>query len=219
MENIIERTAADINVAMSRVYAYMTGAVMTSLLVSYFIGSSPDLLKFFFSGPQASIVMFLPLLFVFFVPMAFEAGISKFASIIVLNLFAALMGLSFSLMLTKFTGASIVTAFMGTVVLFGTMSVYGYFTKRSLESMGQYLIIGVIALLIASIINLFIGSTLMQMIISAIAIVIFLGLTASDTQQIREEIMYNYSETTEVRGALTLYLDFINIFIIELYLS
>jgi len=219
MENIIETTASDINVAMSRVYAYMTGAVMTSLIVSYLVGSSPELLKFLFTGGMAYVVMFLPLVFVFFVPMILESGISKLTAIMVLNIFAALMGLSFSLLLTKFTGASIVTAFMGTAVLFGTMSFYGYFTKRSLESLGQFLMIGVIALIIVSIINIFIGSTIMQMLISAVAIVIFLGLTAVDTQQIREEIMYNYSETTEVRGALTLYLDFINIFINLLQLT
>jgi FtsH-binding integral membrane protein len=113
-----------------------------------------------------------------------------------------------------FTMGSIVSAFMGAAILFATMSFYGYFTKRSLESMGQFMMIGLIAICIASIVNIFIGSTVMQTVISALAIIIFLGLTAYDTQQIRE--MVSVGEDTgreEVIGALTLYMDFINLFI------
>ena len=102
---------------------------------------------------------------------------------------------------------------MGAAVLFGSMSLYGYFTKRSLESMGQFMFIGLIAIIIASVVNIFIGSTVMQMVISALAIIIFLGLTAYDTQQIREAVSVNHEGNEEVKGALTLYMDFINIFI------
>jgi FtsH-binding integral membrane protein len=109
---------------------------------------------------------------------------------------------------------SIFTAFMGAGVLFGTMSVYGYFTKKDLSEIGQLMFIGLIAIIIASIINIFIGSTVMQMVISAIAIIVFLGLTAYDTQRIREMVSRD-TETgrEEVLGALSLYLDFINLFI------
>jgi FtsH-binding integral membrane protein len=93
------------------------------------------------------------------------------------------------------------------------MSVYGYFTKQSLDSLGKWMFVGLIAIVISSIINVFIGSTVMQMVISAIAIIIFLGLTAYDTQKIREELVYENDGVAEVRGALTLYLDFINLFI------
>jgi FtsH-binding integral membrane protein len=94
------------------------------------------------------------------------------------------------------------------------MSFYGYFTKRSLESVGQFMFIGLIAIIIASIVNIFIGSSVMTMVISAIAIVIFLGLTAYDTQQIREMVSVDNPDTpAEILGALTLYLDFINIFV------
>jgi FtsH-binding integral membrane protein len=93
------------------------------------------------------------------------------------------------------------------------MSLYGYFTKRSLDSMGKYLLIGLIAIIIASIINIFIGSSLMQMIISAVAIVLFMALTAYDTQQIREQLSYmDENHRAEIIGALSLYLNFINIF-------
>ena len=127
--------------------------------------------------------------------------------------FAALMGLSFAMIFAIFTMGSIVSAFMGAAILFGTMSFYGYFTKRSLDSLGQFMIVGLIAIVIASIVNIFIGSSVMAMVISALAIIIFLGLTAYDTQKIREELSIDTTPSAEVRGALTLYMDFINLFI------
>jgi FtsH-binding integral membrane protein len=123
------------------------------------------------------------------------------------------MGLSFATIFAVFTMGSIVSAFMGAAVLFGVMSGYGYFTKQSLDSLGKFMFVGLIAIIIASIVNIFIGSTVMQMVISALAIIIFLGLTAHDTQKIREELSMETSDSAEVRGALTLYMDFINLFI------
>jgi FtsH-binding integral membrane protein len=128
--------------------------------------------------------------------------------------FAVLMGLSFATIFAIFTMGSIFTAFMGAAVLFGTMSVYGYFTKQNLDSMGKYAFVALIAICIASIVNIFIGSTVMQMVISALAIIIFLALTAYDTQNIRETVSNeNSTYGDEVSGALALYLNFINIFI------
>jgi len=124
-----------------------------------------------------------------------------------------LMGLSFSMIFAVFTMGSIVSAFMGAAILFSVMSGYGYFTKRSLDSMGKFMIVGLIAIIIASIVNIFIGSTVMQMVISALAIIIFLGLTAYDTQQIREMVSVDSTPAVEVTGALTLYMDFINLFL------
>lgn len=123
------------------------------------------------------------------------------------------MGLSFATIFAVFTMGSIVSAFMGAAILFGVMSGYGYFTRRSLDSLGRFMFVGLIAIVIASIVNIFIGSTVMQTVISALAIIIFLGLTAYDTQKIREEISVATSAVAEVRGALTLYMDFINLFI------
>jgi FtsH-binding integral membrane protein len=132
---------------------------------------------------------------------------------LMLHGFAALMGLSFATIFAVFTMGSIVSAFMGAAVLFGVMSVYGYFTKQNLDSLGKFMFVGLIAIVIASIVNIFIGSTVMQMVISALAIIIFLGLTAYDTQKIREEVSYDNNGVAEVRGALTLYMDFINLFL------
>jgi len=138
---------------------------------------------------------------------------SKGVAQLCLHGFAALMGLSFATIFAVFTMGSIVSAFMGAAILFGVMSFYGYFTKQSLDSVGKFMIVGLIAIIIASIVNIFIGSTVMQMVISALAIIIFLGLTAYDTQKIREELSVETSDSAEVRAALTLYMDFINLFI------
>ena len=130
-----------------------------------------------------------------------------------LHVFAALMGLSMSTIFVVFTTASIVSAFMGAAILFGTMSVYGYFTKKSLDSWGSFLFVGLIAVVITSIVNLFIGSSVLSMVVSAVAIIIFLGLTAYDTQRIRIELsIYEPDSKAEILGALTLYLNFINLF-------
>ena len=207
------RSASEINEAMGRVYGHMSLAVIVSMIVSYFVGTSPELLQFFFTGVMKWIVIFAPLAAIFGVSIVLANEPSKGVAQLCLHGFAALMGLSFATIFALFTMGSIVSAFMGAAILFGVMSAYGYFTKRSLDSLGKFMFIGLIAIVIASIVNIFIGSTVMQMVISALAIIIFLGLTAYDTQQIREELTIETSNAAEVRGALTLYMDFINLFI------
>ena len=207
------RSAEQINSAMGRVYGHMSLAVVVSMLVSYLVGTTPELLAFFFTGVMKWIVIFAPLAAIFGVSMVLGNDPSKSVAQLCLHGFAALMGLSFSMIFAVFAMGSIVSAFMGAAILFGVMSGYGYFTKRSLDSIGKFMFVGLIAICIASIVNIFIGSTVMQMVISALAIIIFLGLTAYDTQQIREELMYETSDAAEVRGALTLYMDFINLFL------
>jgi FtsH-binding integral membrane protein len=207
------RSAVEVNEAMGRVYGYMALATLVSMLVSFFVGTNPELVKFFFTGAMHWVVMLAPIAAVFGITMALNANPPKETAVLLLVGFAALMGLSFAVIFAVYTMASITSAFMGAAVMFGTMSFYGYFTKRNLESMGQFMFIGLIAILIASVINIFIGSTLMQMVISALAIVIFMGLTAYDTQQIREMVSSDSSPAAEVSGALTLYMDFINLFL------
>jgi FtsH-binding integral membrane protein len=210
---IAYRSASEINSAMGRVYGHMSLAVIVSMFVSYFVGSSPELLAFFFTGVLKWIVIFSPLAAIFGVSYVLGNNPSKGVAQLCLHGFAALMGLSFATIFAVFTMGSIVSAFMGAGILFGVMSGYGYFTKQSLDSMGKFMFVGLIAIVIASIVNIFIGSTVMQMVISALAIIIFLGLTAYDTQKIREELSVQTSDVAEVRGALTLYMDFINLFI------
>ena len=212
IRNYDYREAAEINSAMGRVYGHMSLAVLTSMIISWVVGSSPELLQFFFTGILKWIVIFAPLVAIFAIGFLMDK-VGKQGAQMMLHGFAALMGLSFATIFAVYTMGSIVNAFMGAAVLFGVLSGYGYFTKRSLDSIGKWMFVGLITIIIASIINVFIGSSVGQMVISALAIVIFLGLTAYDTQKIREELSYDTNGVAEVKGALTLYLDFINIFI------
>jgi hypothetical protein len=208
------RDADEINSAMGRVYMHMGLAVLTSMIVSMLVASSPAALTFLFTGWIKWVVMLAPLVAVFGVSLALASNPPMPIAATLLHGFAALMGLSFSMIFAVFTGTSIISAFMGAAVLFGTMSFWGYFTKTSLDSMGKFMMVGLVAIVIVSIINIFISSSLVAMVISALAIIIFLGLTAYDTQQIREALMTTEATSaTEIAGALTLYMDFINIFL------
>jgi FtsH-binding integral membrane protein len=213
MNTAVYRSAAGINEAMGRVYAHMSLAVVISMIVSYLVGTSPELVQFFFTGVTKWIIIFAPLVCILGMTFASER-FSKTGLQLFLYAFAGLMGLSFATIFVIYSMGSIFTAFMGGAVLFGTMSIYGYFTKKDLTSVGSFMFVGLIAIIIASIVNIFIGSTVLQMVISAIAIIIFLGLTAYDTQTIRQ-IVSRDSDTgrEEVLGALSLYLDFINLFL------
>lgn len=208
----VYRSATEINGAMSRVYGHMGLAVITSMIVSFLVGTNATLLAFFFTGAMKWLVIFAPLVAILAVSFAMDK-FSKSALTVFLHGFAALMGLSFATIFALYNMGSIVSAFMSAAVLFGVMSGYGYFTKKNLDSIGQFMFIGLIAIIIASIINIFIGSTVFQMVISAIAVIVFLGLTAYDTQKIREMVSVDNDGKAEVMGALSLYLDFINLFL------
>jgi FtsH-binding integral membrane protein len=207
------RSAGAINNAMLRVYNNMFLAVIVSMLTGMLVSSSPGLMQFFFTGALKWVVIFAPLAAVFALGFLQER-MSVPALRLSLFGFSALMGLSFAGIFIVYTVGSIVSAFMGAAVLFGTMSFYGYFTKRDLSGLGQMLFVGLIAIIIASIINIFLGNSLFQMVISAVAILIFLGLTAYDTQRLRELVSYESdTQRAEIMGALSLYLNFINLFI------
>lgn len=207
------RSAEMINSAMVRVYNHMALAVLNSMIVSFLVSSSPALMAVLFGTGLKWVIVFAPLVAI----LALSFGIEKLSTSqaqIALHGFAALMGLSFATIFVIYSIGSIVSAFMGAAVLFLTMSFYGYFTKRSLESLGQFMFIGLIAIVIASIVNIFVGSSVGAMVISALAVIIFLGLTAYDTQRIREMVSYEQDTgKTEIIGALSLYLNFINIFL------
>ncbi len=207
------RSAEDINSAMGRVYGHMSVAVLVSMIVSWFVGTSPELLQFFFTGVTKWLVIFAPLVAILAFAFASE-NFNKSQLKLFLYAFAGLMGLSFATIFAVYTMGSIVSAFMGAAILFAVMSGYGYFTRQSLDSMGKFMIVGLIAIVIASIVIMIIGSTVMQMVISALVIIIFLGLTAYDTQKIREAVSVDGDTgREEVIGALTLYMDFINLFL------
>ena len=167
------------------------------------------------------IIMLAPLGIVFY--MSF--GINKMSAAKAQGafwVFAALMGLSLSSIFLVYTQTSIARVFFITSGTFGAMSIYGYTTKRDLTKLGSFLMMGLIGIIIASLVNLFMKSTMMYFVISILGVLIFVGLTAYDTQKIKN--MYAASDTGElmgkkaVMGALTLYLDFINLFIMLLRL-
>jgi FtsH-binding integral membrane protein len=212
-DTVMYRNADDTIAAMSRVYLHMMLAVITSMVVSYGVSNSAQLMQFFFTGWMKWVTIFAPLAAIFGVSMVLATDPPRPMAIALLHGFAALMGLSFAAIFVIYKMGSIVGAFMGGAVLFGTLSFYGFFTKRNLDSIGQFLFVGLIAIVIASIINIFLESSAFQMVISACAILVFLGLTAYDTQKIREAVSVENNDTAEIVGALTLYLDFINLFL------
>lgn len=204
-------SASEVNTRMAAVYRNMFLAVLTSFAVSWYVANTTAVFNFFLTGIMMWVTIFAPLAFIFLVPVLLNAGLPWFGKHLVLHTFAALVGLSMAMVFKVYTGVSIFNAFMGAAVLFATLSAYGYFTKKNLDSIGKYAFIALIAIIIVSLINIFVGSSALGMLISAIAIPIFLALTAYDTQNIREQIYDNVPDV-EITGALTLYLDFINLF-------
>jgi FtsH-binding integral membrane protein len=206
-------SVSDINNRMISVYNNMFLAVVTSLVVSLLVASSPSLMALLFGTALKWVVIFAPLVMIFAMTWIMAKATYGQARGM-LHIFAALMGLSMSTIFVVYTTASIVSAFFGAAVLFATMSMWGYFTKRSLEGWGSFLLVGLIAVVITSIVNVFIGSSTLAMVVSAVAIIVFLGLTAYDTQRIREEVSVMEPDSkAEILGALSLYMNFINIFI------
>ena len=206
-------SVSEINSRMISVYNNMFLAVVNSMIVSMLVASSPALMSFLFGTWIKWVVVFAPLVVIFAMTWVMEKATRSEAQVM-LHLFAALMGLSFSTIFVVFTMGSIVSAFMGAAVLFGTMSLWGYFTKKSLEGWGSWLFVGLIALIITSIVNVFLGNPVLAQVVSAVAIIVFLGLTAYDTQNLRNQLSISDADgKTEIVGALSLYLNFINLFI------
>ena len=205
-------SVSDINERMISVYNNMFLAVVTSMLVSLLVASSPALMAVLFGTALKWVVIFAPLVMIFAMHWIMKQA-TRGQARAMLHVFAALMGLSMSTIFVVYTTTSIVTAFMGAAILFGTMSIYGYFTKKSLDSWGSFLLVGLIAVIITSIVNIFIGSSVLAQVVSAVAIIVFLGLTAYDTQRIRTDLsVYEPDSKAEILGALSLYLNFINLF-------
>ncbi|WP_193142577.1 MULTISPECIES: Bax inhibitor-1/YccA family protein [unclassified Meridianimarinicoccus] len=171
-----------------------------------------------YTSPLKWLVMFAPLLFVF----GFSAGINRMSAATaqtVFYAFAAVMGISISSIFLVFTGESIVTTFLVTSIAFASLSLYGYTTKKDLSALGTFLIMGVVGLIIASIINIFVASSAMAFAISVLGVLIFAGLTAYDTQKIKTTYLQmaqagdqEWLGKAAIMGALSLYLDFINMF-------
>ena len=206
---------------MISIYNYMGLGLALTGLVAFLAASSPALMQTIFMSPLKWVVMLAPLGVVFYL----SSSMNRIAASTAQTLFwvyAGLMGLSLSSLFYVFTLSSIARVFFITASVFGSMSIYGYTTKRDLTSMGSFLIMGVWGVFLASIVNLFLQSSGMQFGISILCVLIFTGLTAYDTQTLKS--MYFENDDAEVQnkkaifGALNLYLNFINIFISLLHL-
>jgi uncharacterized protein len=207
---------------MLRVYNYMGAGLVITGLVAYLVGSTPALYVPIFQSPLKWVVMLAPLAFVFFFSFRLHA-MSAAAAQMAFWAFCAVMGLSMAAVFLQFTGASIARTFFISATMFGAMSLYGYTTKRDLSKFGSFLMMGLIGVVIASIANIFLGSSALQFAVSVIGIVVFVGLTAWDTQTIKEQYAENIDHESQqklaVFGALSLYLNFVNIFQLLLNLT
>ena len=200
---------------MLRVYNYIGLGLVLTGLVAYLVAATPTIYQPIFGSPLKWVVMLAPLGFVFFFSFRLHA-ISAATAQALYWAFCALMGLSLASVFLVYTGTSIARTFFITASMFGATSLYGYTTKRDLSQLGSFLIMGLIGVVIASLVNLFVGSSALQFAISVIGVLVFTGLTAYDTQTIKEQ----YAEAAgseansklAVWGALSLYLNFINIF-------
>ncbi len=208
---------------MLKVYNYMAGALGITGVVAYLVSASPALLSFIYNSPMQWVVMFAPIVFVFVLSAKLQSMRLESAQI-AFWVFAGLMGLSLSWVFIAYTGTSIARVFFISSAMFGAMAIYGNSTKRDLTGMGSFLIMGVFGIIIASLINLFMQSAALQFAVSLVGVVLFTGLTAYDSQKIKD-VYYRYNDGNEVTlgkfaimGALTLYFDFINIFISLLHL-
>ncbi len=200
---------------MLRVFNYMGLGLVVTGLVAFVVGNTPALYVPIFNSPVKWVVMLAPLGFVLFFSFRIHA-MSAGAAQMTFWAFCAVMGLSLSSVFLVFTGASIANTFFIAAAMFGATSLYGYTTKRDLTKMGSLLMMGLIGVIIASIANYFIGSSALQFAVSVIGIIVFVGLTAWDTQTIKEQYAENFSAESQqkmaVFGALSLYLNFVNIF-------
>lgn len=198
-----------------QVFNYMTMALGVSGLIAYGIGSSPEALMAIWGSNIKWLVMLAPVGMALGMSFLMES-MSAYAAKICLAIFAALMGLSLSSIFAVFTMASIAQVFFISAATFGTTALWGYTTKRDLSNFGSFLMMGLIGLVIAGLVNIFLQSSALQFVCSAIGVLIFVGFTAYDMQQIKNYYFGLYGEELEkagVFGALNLYLDFVNIFV------
>lgn len=203
---------------MNKVYGLMSVGMLLTAGVAWSVGTSPAMVAAIFGTPLKWVVMFAPLIMVF----AFGALINRLsvaAAQLFFYVYAAVMGLSLSFIFAAYTSTSIATTFLVTSIAFAGLSLYGYTTKRDLSGMGTFLMMGLIGLVVASIVNIFLASSALAFAVSVIGVLIFAGLTAYDTQSIKNEYIAHAQQgdadwlgKSAIMGALRLYLDFINMF-------
>lgn len=219
----VDATAAEQQRFMVRVYNWMTAGLAITGFMAFYISNSPAMMNIIFGNPIMPIALIIAQIGLVFWLASRVMHMSASQATGVFMLYAGLTGVTFSAIFMAYTTASIFSTFLVTAGTFGAMSLYGYTTKKDLTSWGSFLFMGLIGIIIASVVNMFMQSSMMHMIITYAGVLIFVGLTAYDTQKIKEMNILGNEGTDEdtkeaIRGALTLYLDFINLFLMLLRL-
>jgi FtsH-binding integral membrane protein len=211
---------AGLRAYMLKIYNYMAGGLAVTGIVAY-LAAATGVYQSIAGTPLIWLVILAPLAFVLILSFGIERMSAGTASLLFWT-YAAVMGLSLGGIFLVFTGTSIARVFFITAATFGAMSLYGYTTRSDLSAVGSFLFMGLIGVIIASVVNIFLGSSTLQFVISIVGVIVFVGLTAYDTQRIKE--LYLESDSLEtagkkaILGALSLYLDFINLFMLLLQL-
>ncbi len=216
----VTQTEIDERTFISQVYLWMTTALVVTAIVAAWISSNTLVVDQLVGSPLFWILLIGELVMVFGLTLLIRR-MSATVATLVFFVYAALNGVTLSLIFLVYTDASITSTFLVTAATFGAMSIYGYFTKRDLTVFRSFLIMGLIGFVIASIVNLFLNSTTVYWIITYIGILIFVGLTAYDTQKLKRLAAGGFAggemeRKASILGALTLYLDFINLFLLLL---
>jgi hypothetical protein len=201
----------------------MTAGLAITGFMAFYVSNNETIMSIIFGNPIMPIVLMIAQIGLVFWLASRVMQMSVSQATGVFMLYAGLTGVTFSFIFVVYTSASITSTFLVTAGTFGAMSLYGYTTKKDLTSWGSFLFMGLIGIIIASVVNMFMQSTMMHMIITYAGVLIFVGLTAYDTQKIKEMNILGNEGTDEdtkeaIRGALTLYLDFINLFLMLLRL-
>jgi FtsH-binding integral membrane protein len=209
---------AGLRAHMNKVYGLMSVAMLITAGVAWAVGTNDAMVAAIFGTPMKWVVMFAPLIMVF----AFSAMINRLsvaAAQLFFYTYAAAVGLSLAFIFAVYTSTSIAQTFLVTSIAFAGLSLYGYTTKKDLSGMGTFLMMGLIGLIVASVVNIFLASSAMAFAISVIGVLIFAGLTAYDTQTIKNTYLQHaqmgdreWMGKSAIMGALSLYLDFINMF-------
>ena len=216
-----DAVAAEQRRFMLRVYNWMTTGLGITGLVAYAVAYTPSLTAILLGNPFLPIVLIIAQIGLVFWLASRVMQMSAQKAMGVFLLYATLTGITFSVVFLAYTAASITSTFLVTAGTFGAMSFYGYTTRRDLTSWGSFFFMGLIGIIIASVVNIFLQSSLMYWVITYVGVLVFVGLTAYDTQKIKEMNILGNEGTDEdtkeaIRGALSLYLDFINLFLMLL---
>jgi hypothetical protein len=214
----LDRVVVDIQQSfLTKVYGWMTLGLLVTAFASFFLMSTGLYVEVFRNRMVFYVMLFGELGLVWYLASRISR-LSSFAAVSLFMLYSALTGATLSVILVLYTAESVTSIFFTTAGMFAAMSAYGYITKRDLTGVGQFMMMGLIGVIIASIVNIFIGSADISWVISFITVIIFTGLTAYDTQKLKSMAVATLdqggiSTQASILGALTLYLDFINLFL------